>query len=1020
MTQSDSASLQLERVMAHHPAASEANSRLPRTQILTRLNQLVSSSLDLNDVLLEIARAAATLMQAPVSSFWLVDEATQTLELGAFSDPQMRSRFPLQRVAFGAGGIGWVAVHRQTLNVADVFADGRFLALDWWQQENLMSFVGFPVLHEEKLLAVLALSARQRLVLTPDDHAVLDIFLAQAVLAIRNARIFRELQNRTVELAHANAALQREIAERKRAEMAAKTLAEEASSTRDFLQSITENSVDGMVTTDVHGQLTYFSPGAEKIFGFRADTVLGQPVSRYYSGGIAEARAIMQQLRKTGWVRNYETAIRTSSGGFVEVSSSISLLHNAQGDIVGTVGVIKDITEQKRAAAEMQRAKEAAEAASRAKSEFLANMSHEIRTPMNGVIGMTELLLDTPLSAEQREYAETVRSSAEGLMTVINDVLDFSKIEAGKLPLETLPFAIRDLLAGIMKALALRAHEKGLELVYTVDPEVPDWLVGDAGRLRQVLVNLVGNAIKFTSQGEVALEVQALSTVAPQVPGDDANRLVTVSCAIRDTGIGIAPEKQRLIFDPFTQADSSTTRLYGGTGLGLAIARQLVELMGGRLWVESAVGQGSTFSFTVCFGWQEAPLMPSRHAELACLRDLPVLVVDDNATNRRILEEVLRRWGMRPTAVESGAAALTAMAEAAHAGTPFVLALIDAMMPEMDGYMLAQRIKSIPTLARTALLMLTSTYSYGDHRHITDVGITTSLGKPVSQASLWHALLTALGTPVQRVETVEPVLTVKRQQPALLRILLAEDNPVNQKLAVRMLEKHAYAVVVANNGKEVLELLAHQSFDLILMDVQMPEMCGFEATMAIREREQHTGGHLPIIAMTAHAMQGDRERCLLAGMDHYVSKPIHAKELITAIAKVMASADRRVLAEAPAPFFPPHVVFDETAALARVEGDRELLRDIAALFVADWPQSRATLQQAVLSEDSAVLTRFAHTLKGAAATLGAVAVSAAAQRLEEVGCSGDLAPAASALSVLEAEMLHVLPFLTSLQPQSTQ
>jgi CheY-like chemotaxis protein len=436
------------------------------------------------------------------------------------------------------------------------------------------------------------------------------------------------------------------------------------------------------------------------------------------------------------------------------------------------------------------------------------------------------------------------------------------------------PFSLRNTLSTTMQTLALRAHETGLELTYEVLPEVSDALVGDAGRLRQILVNLVGNAIKFTAAGEVVARIAVASEAAADV---------CLHVAVRDTGIGIPPEKQRLIFDPFVQADSTTTRQYGGTGLGLAICRQLVGLMGGRIWVESAVGHGSTFHFTARFGRHFEPVIPPLQVQSARVRGLPVLVVDDNATNRRILTEMLKQWGMQATAVASGQAALAVMTQAIEVAQPFALGVLDAVMPDMDGYTLATRIKAMPALADTPLLMLTSACQPWGASRCQEAGIAASLIKPISQEGLWYAILVALGTPAAPPAAPVPSSPDVGAEQRQLRVLLAEDNVVNQKLAVRLLTKRGCTVVVANNGKEALAALARGPFDVVLMDVQMPEMSGFEATSAIRQRERETGGHVPIIAMTAHAMRGDRERCLEAGMDHYVSKPIRAQDLFEAI-----------------------------------------------------------------------------------------------------------------------------------------
>jgi two-component system sensor histidine kinase/response regulator len=656
-----------------------------------------------------------------------------------------------------------------------------------------------------------------------------------------------------------------------------------------YLNALIENSPLAIMVLDSVQKVQLCNPAFEQLFQYTRQEVIGKPVDGLLADGdlLLEARTVSLQARG-GKPINLVTRRRRKDRSLVDVElHTVGLVLNAE--VVGSLVIYQDISVRKGAEEAMRQAKEAAEASSRAKSEFLANMSHEIRTPMNGIMGMTELVLDTELDSEQREYLNMAKLSADSLLSLINDILDYSKIEAGKLEIDAIDFNLGDNIGDTMKTLSLRAHQKGLELAYDIQPDVPDALVGDPGRLRQTIVNLAGNAIKFTERGEVILSVQA-----DWKTSDDLQLHFTIS----DTGIGIPLEKQAAIFEAFTQADGSMSRTYGGTGLGLTISSRLVALMHGRIWVESELGKGSRFHFTAHFGLQKVPTRTIVPRDPVILRDMRVLVVDDNATNRQILLKMLANWRTRPTAVESGAKAIISLREAQGLGRNFPLILLDAQMPEMDGFALAECIKRNPDWNTATIMMLSSAGQRGDAKRCREIGVAAYLTKPVRQAELLDAILTALGTSPTR--EASPALVTRhslRENSNPLRILLAEDNAVNQVLAVRLLEKRGHRVTVAGTGKEALAALEKESFDLVLMDVQMPEMDGFEATAAIREKEKTSGTHLPVIAMTAHAMAGDRERCLGAGMDGYIAKPIRLEELEELLKRFTPAASKLAVIE---------------------------------------------------------------------------------------------------------------------------
>jgi CheY-like chemotaxis protein/HPt (histidine-containing phosphotransfer) domain-containing protein len=617
-------------------------------------------------------------------------------------------------------------------------------------------------------------------------------------------------------------------------------------------------------------------------------------------------------------------------------------------------------------------------------------------------IGMTELALDTELSPEQRRYLETVRSSGNALLSLINDILDFSKIEAKKLDLEEIPFVLRDDLGDCMETLAFRGHAKGLEIACHVKPDVPDHLIGDPGRLRQVIVNLVGNAIKFTQTGEVVVQV------ASKERHDDS---VMLEFSITDTGIGIPKHKQARMFEAFEQADASTTREYGGTGLGLAISKQLVELMHGEIGIDSDVGKGTTFRFTARFKLQPKPAADRREAQQDYLQGLRVLVVDDNETNRFILQEITSVWGMKPAVAPSVDEAIAAVENAKRNGQPIQLVLTDMYMPKRDGFALIEWLQANPDHADVKILILSSGPTAEHRARARELHVASYLTKPVRQSTLFDAIATAIG-PAELPGAAPAAAPIAEPSRAVrpLQILLAEDNPVNQMTATTMLEKLGHAVRVANNGRQAMDKLNDQSFDIIFMDVQMPEMDGVTATGEIRRREQTTGRHIPIVAMTAHAMKGDKEKCLNAGMDDYVSKPIRRKDLAEVIARIV----ERFLHEPPANGEPAasaadahegnHMILDEAALLEECDDDKTLLRRMVEIFDRDARERLPRLRDAVHSGAATAVKEEAHALKGGIGTFYAKAAYDTAYVLEKMGADGDLTNAPAILQALESHL----------------
>jgi PAS domain S-box-containing protein len=746
-------------------------------------------------------------------------------------------------------------------------------------------------------------------------------------------------------------------------------------------------SLDMLCIVGTDGYFKRLNPAWEKTLGFTRDELLARPwLDFIHPDDRASSSREAQNLERGQDVISFENRYLCRDGSYRWILWAATF--DAEGRRIYAIG--RDVTERRRAqelqeenaarlaqlVKELDLARHRAEDAARVKADFLANMSHEIRTPMNAVMGMTDLALATELSPEQRGYLTTVKASARALLELVDDILDLSKIEAGKLELDSVELDVRETVEDAIRVLAVRAGEKGLELACRIAPDVPRCLLGDAGRLRQVVVNLVGNAIKFTARGEVVLDAEVVSQDEDEV---------RILFSVRDTGIGVPPDKRSHIFAPFTQADTSTTRRFGGSGLGLAISTQLVEMMGGTLGVESEVGRGSTFSFIARFErphreQPEAPALPDVE-----LSGLPVLVVDDNETNRKILCEMLTAWSMRPTATAAGDEALRVLREARAAGRPFRLLVSDGQMPEMDGFMLAEAVKRDPALREVPMILLTSAGRPGDGARCRRAGIAGFLTKPVKQSDLLDTMATVLagGTLGTSREAPAPRIT---SHP--LRILLAEDNPVNQQVAARLLEKRGHRVVIVGDGRAAVAALApgaKDAFDVVLMDVQMPEMDGLQATAAVRAKERTAGGHVPIVAMTAHAMEGDRERCLAAGMDGYVTKPVEAERLIEAVESAAGT-------------------FDPRAAAARLGGDARLLGELIEMFLADCPRMVSEVRSAIDAKDTEALRQAAHALKGSVANFAATPAVDAARRLERMGKDGDLSGAEAAFRELHAAL----------------
>ncbi|QDU25769.1 Signal transduction histidine-protein kinase BarA [Anatilimnocola aggregata] len=784
--------------------------------------------------------------------------------------------------------------------------------------------------------------------------------------------------------------------------------AEEKLRTSDAkFRKLVQSSIMGVMVADFAGHVIESNDAYLAIVGYSRDELLSGRV-RWDQLTPPEFRADDERAIATLLQHDdcppWEKEFIHRDGHRVPVLIGVTMLDREQQECICFV---LDITRQKQTEKDLKSAKELADLASRAKSQFLANMSHEVRTPMNAVIGLTELVLNTPLEAQQREYLQLVLQSGEGLLSVINDVLDFSKVESGHVQLDLQPMNVRECLGDALKSLAVRAHGKQLELLLDVATDVPEWYAADRGRLRQIIINLVSNSIKFTYAGEIVVSVRRGATTT-----QEGGETVPLTFCVSDTGIGIAPEKQRLIFEPFEQADASTTRQFGGTGLGLTIVQRLVELMGGHITIESELGQGSKFSFTLQLEPCEPPAQeePAREGSLDGAR---VVVIENHPTSRRIIEATLRSWRMEPVMYDSASAG-RALLEGSNGHAPCDVLLTDIRIGDGNAWSLLEQLRAHPATAELPVVVLLSHDSSDLAPQCQKLGVQQRLFKPFKQSELFDAIAAAMhldlrgGTAAATSADSKSSVSVRS-----LRILLAEDSLVNQRLAVGVLERLGHEATIANNGHEVLDLLQREKFDLALMDIQMPELDGLETTQRIRAQELKTGGHLPIVAVTAHALKGDRERCLEVGMDGYVSKPIRQKQLIDEMERVLGMAvvpfDSTVVAvQSAAGNF-----VDWRVALEFCNGDPELLREIAEAFLEEWPKRTTEMRRALDDSNFDLLHRAAHTIKGSLRYFGADEPFATALELENLGGKQSLAGAEEKWTRLQQQVQQVVPLLVA-------